>query len=231
MDTIVTDTISFSPPDRENLVQDILIRCGYPSPERADRAMHQRARDAASLALGTIKPRSLAGILPLGRVAKGMIEAGGRRINSARLACLAASCGPRGMICLFAGTLGSGFDDAAKRAHELSMADALFLDSAGSVLAEHFAGLLEENIRLLFREQHLDASLRFSPGYCDWETGGGQEMIFSLIDPRAIGIKLTESRMMVPVKSISGVILGGERLSSRTPCPSCGRKDCPDRRD
>jgi len=224
------DHLAFSPPDQKTLVETILVQSGYPSAERASSEMQQKVWGTASLALNIINPRCISEIRPLDRVSKEMIEVGPRQIVSARLAYLAAQCGLQGRIAFFCGTLGHAFDIMLKSLQETSTVDAFFLDSAGSVLAEHLAELIEENLRLQFGEQNLNSSRRFSPGYCDWETGSGQQVVFSFLDARAIEVRLTESGMMVPIKSISGVVLAGEQLTHRTTCPSCNKNDCSYRR-
>jgi hypothetical protein len=50
--------------------------------------------------------------------------------------------------------------------------------------------------------------LLYSPGYCGWHISG-QEKLFQYLQPAAIGIKLNPSFLMVPLKSISGVLVAG----------------------
>ena len=75
-------------------------------------------------------------------------------------------------------------------------------------------------------------TLRYSPGYCDWDTEQQKE-VFQAIDAGSIGVVLTESCFMIPQKSISGVIGIGERGREKTsPCIVCSKKaSCPYRRN
>ena len=52
----------------------------------------------------------------------------------------------------------------------------------------------------------LDTSGRFSPGYADLELSLGKEIIALTDAERTLGIKLTESGLMVPKKSVNAII-------------------------
>jgi hypothetical protein len=52
--------------------------------------------------------------------------------------------------------------------------------------------------------------MRFSPGYCGWHISG-QQKLFAALHPEEIGVTLTPSCLMKPLKSISGVIIAGDR--------------------
>ena len=53
-------------------------------------------------------------------------------------------------------------------------------------------------------------ALRYSPGYCGWHVSG-QRKLFDHLLPEKIGITLRESFLMQPLKSISGVVIAGQR--------------------
>lgn len=52
--------------------------------------------------------------------------------------------------------------------------------------------------------------MRFSPGYCGWHTSG-QKRLFEHLKPGEIGIELSPSCLMKPLKSVSGVVVAGPR--------------------
>ncbi|MHB8579979.1 MAG: vitamin B12 dependent-methionine synthase activation domain-containing protein [Ignavibacteriaceae bacterium] len=67
---------------------------------------------------------------------------------------------------------------------------------------------------------------RYSPGYCNWNVSE-QHLFFSLLPQNFCGITLTESSLMLPVKSISGIIgIGSNVKYSKYFCDKCGVKDC-----
>ena len=52
---------------------------------------------------------------------------------------------------------------------------------------------------------------RYSPGYCGWQVAE-QHKLFQLIPDNYCGIRLTESALMDPEKSVSGIIGIGENV-------------------
>ncbi len=78
-----------------------------------------------------------------------------------------------------------------------------------------------------------DSVMRYSPGYCGWHISG-QEKLFEFLNPEEIGIELNDSYLMVPLKSISGVMVIGPReihefeIAYRF-CDECKTIGCRDR--
>lgn len=67
---------------------------------------------------------------------------------------------------------------------------------------------------------------RYSPGYCDWDIAE-QQKLFSLLPGNFMGVHLTESSLMQPIKSVSGIIgLGREVRFNTYTCNLCNDKDC-----
>ncbi|MBU0895073.1 MAG: hypothetical protein KJ584_00600, partial [Candidatus Omnitrophica bacterium] len=78
----------------------------------------------------------------------------------------------------------------------------------------------------------MSASMPFSPGYCDWPIEE-QIKLDKILGFSRIGVRLTESCMMAPRKSISGLIaIGPAKLFSkaRPKCGICTMKNCGYRR-
>lgn len=76
-------------------------------------------------------------------------------------------------------------------------------------------------------------ALRYSPGYCGWHLSG-QRPLFGRLRPDEIGIALTESFIMDPVKSVSGVIVvaspEAHLVDNSAPCCArCRDKSCEER--
>ncbi len=75
-----------------------------------------------------------------------------------------------------------------------------------------------------------DAMLRYSPGYCGWHVSG-QKKLLSFLQASEIGISLNESFLMSPEKSISGVMIAGEKKihffkNNFSFCEACTHKSC-----
>lgn len=105
------------------------------------------------------------------------------------------------------------------------VADALGSALVEAVVARALADLDAEADTLGIR-----ISNSYSPGYCEWHVSG-QQALFSLLPDRFCGVRLTESSLMLPIKSVSAVIAAGPDVV-RKPygCAICRRKDCFKRR-
>jgi hypothetical protein len=78
-----------------------------------------------------------------------------------------------------------------------------------------------------------DSVMRYSPGYCGWHISG-QRRLFEFLGPKEIGIELNDSYLMLPLKSISGVMLIGPREihefeAAYRFCDECKTMGCRDR--
>ena len=136
-------------------------------------------------------------------------------------------------VAVFALTIGPYLEEmVAYLANKNMILQATVLDAIGSAAAEQLAVFIQEKIKEKATAEGLVISRRFSPGYCDWPVKQ-QEKIFCLLSADTIGIKLTKSALMIPQKSVSGVIgvgLPGKGIEEYNPCVTCLEKDCPGRR-
>jgi hypothetical protein len=104
-------------------------------------------------------------------------------------------------ICLC--TIGPQLEDEIKRLMEKNeMTRALILDALGSEAAEEVAIQSDRRIAEKARKMNLWPSKRYSPGYGKWDVKE-QRFIFGLLPAADIGVRLTDSFMMIPRKSIS----------------------------
>ena len=99
-------------------------------------------------------------------------------------------------------------------------------DVIGSEVVEAAADLMQEELRKSMAVPGKGITNRFSPGYCGWDVAE-QHQLFSFFKDNFCGITLTESALMNPVKSVSGVI-GVGRNARYTPyqCKLCDDKNC-----
>jgi hypothetical protein len=105
---------------------------------------------------------------------------------------------------------------------------AVVLDAIGSVAAEAAAAYVDGKIAAEAAREGLKTSCRASPGYGDWDVRE-QAAIFKLLPAERIGVRLSDTFMMSPRKSVSfamHVAAEPERLRSENSCDNCGRKDC-----
>lgn len=110
-------------------------------------------------------------------------------------------------IILFTATMGGPISEEINRLFQGdNYALAAMVDSVVSMAADRAAMVLIEQLI----EDNSLAALPYSPGYCGWHISG-QKSLFNYLEPERIGMTLSESYMMYPVKSVSGVILAGTR--------------------
>ena len=101
-----------------------------------------------------------------------------------------------------------------------------FVDTVASVTAEATANLLHDHIGNKMRTLGMNFTNRYSPGYCNWSVSE-QHLLFSLLPQNFCGIMLTDSALMIPIKSVSGIIgVGKDVRWQNYLCDSCGVKDC-----
>ena len=103
-------------------------------------------------------------------------------------------------------------------------------DSLGSVIAEKCADLMECCLQESIDKLGWHHTNRFSPGYCGWHVSQ-QQQLFPLFQGHTCGVRLTESSLMVPIKSVSGIIgIGQEVRKLDYTCGLCNFEKCYKRR-
>lgn len=104
-------------------------------------------------------------------------------------------------------------------------------DIMGSAIAEAVADEVQHHIEQQMLPLGVKITNRYSPGYCHWNVSD-QHKLFSLFDENPCGVSLTESALMNPVKSVSGVIGIGRDVDFQDyQCSLCAMKDCVYRSD
>jgi hypothetical protein len=100
------------------------------------------------------------------------------------------------------------------------------VDTVASVVVESATDKLHNHIAREMKMKDLRITNRYSPGYCDW-TVSEQHKLFSMLPEKFCGITLTESALMVPIKSVSGIIgIGPDVKWLKYTCDTCGIVDC-----
>ena len=134
-------------------------------------------------------------------------------------------------VALFALTIGNNLEEMiCQLAEDGLMVQAAVLDAIGSIAVEKVADSLQDRISEVASANRLFTSRRFSPGYCDWDVGQ-QRMLFRTLNSDTAGIRLTGRCLMIPQKSISGIIgIGPSEVEDYNPCKTCDKHDCVGRR-
>lgn len=105
---------------------------------------------------------------------------------------------------LLACTLGARFDLALTAVQARDMARAVVLDACGSALVEQGCDEAEKELSARFPGRYLTD--RFSPGYGDLPLELQRDICAALDTPRRLGLHVTESLLLNPVKSVTAVI-------------------------
>lgn len=99
-------------------------------------------------------------------------------------------------------------------------------DALGSVIAEAAVTGIGRQVEQAIMYTGETSSYPYSPGYCGWHIRE-QTQLFSLLPDTPCGVHLTESRLMVPIKSVSGIFgLGVGIRRQGYACDICGLKTC-----
>lgn len=128
---------------------------------------------------------------------------------------------------LFVATIGPSMEEWSK---QLLKGDdpalGYIADVTASTAAESATNTLHDHIGDKMRSIGLNVTNRYSPGYCNWSVAE-QHLLFSLLPKDFCGVTLSDSALMHPIKSVSGIIGIGTDVKWRDYiCDRCGVKDC-----
>ena len=132
---------------------------------------------------------------------------------------------------LFICTAGTAFEQYQQQLKDWGDMVRIFIaDALGSVIAEKCADRMEALLQANIDKLGWHHTNRFSPGYCGWHVSQ-QQRLFLLFGGHTCGVTLTDSSLMVPIKSVSGIIgLGKEVRRLDYTCGLCDFKQCYKRR-
>lgn len=111
------------------------------------------------------------------------------------------------------------------------MVSVFIADAMGSVIAEKTADIMERWLQVYINSRGWKHTNRFSPGYCGWHVSE-QRMLFDIFpEEEPCGVRLTDSSLMIPIKSVSGVVgLGPSVRKLEYTCGLCDYAKCYKRR-
>ncbi|HEY3388872.1 MAG TPA: vitamin B12 dependent-methionine synthase activation domain-containing protein [Prolixibacteraceae bacterium] len=128
---------------------------------------------------------------------------------------------------LFIGTAGAGIGEKSKKLMaEGDMIEGYILDVIGSVTIEAAIDKLQDSFEFESSLGGNKITNRYSPGYCGWALSE-QKQFFELFPRNHCGITLSDSCLMDPVKSVSGVIgFGANVKKTAYECQMCELETC-----
>ena len=130
-------------------------------------------------------------------------------------------------IALFVATVGDGITQQYhKYTNKADFLKAYFVDTLGSLSVEKAMDIAQKSFSEEWKKQGKKISNRFSPGYCGWLVKE-QHKLFSLLPEKPCGVILSDSALMNPIKSISGIIAIGKNVNYvGHSCSLCNMKKC-----
>lgn len=128
-------------------------------------------------------------------------------------------------------TIGSRLESWSKKLiNEGDFFKGYLADAVASQTVELAANKIMQHLEEEQCSRGLSVSNLFSPGYCDWHVSE-QQKLFSLLPKDFCFISLTASSLMVPIKSVSGIIgIGPNVRKLDSTCRLCAKTDCVYRR-
>ena len=155
----------------------------------------------------------------------GVLKVAGKTFHPAKV--VISQINDASSLAFFICTAGKEISEKSKEFSEnVDPITGYILDVIGSIAADKTAELIQKELEISCRKSGLKISDRFSPGYCEWSVSE-QKLLFDLFPPKIFGIELTETSLMYPVKSVSGIIGIGKSLSQKGyQCQWCTDKDC-----
>lgn len=196
----------------------------------ADDSLLARIEGIANRLASSLRPRYVYKVFPLTRTEAGFVLTGadlvlpGKSAETMLSDCRAAA--------LLACTLGMRFDAMLRLEEARDMADAVILDACGGAWVE--AGCSEAEKELAARLPGSFLTDRFSPGYGDLPLTLQPALCAALNAEKQIGLHVTESLLMNPVKSVTAVIGISDRpqMARIRGCKYCTmRQSCSLRKD
>jgi cobalamin-dependent methionine synthase I len=100
------------------------------------------------------------------------------------------------------------------------------VDVIGSEIVEMAMDKIQAILSDQMSTKGLKITNRYSPGYCSWSVAE-QHKLFSLLPNNFCNIKLTDTALMYPIKSVSGIIGAGKNVRYNPyTCQLCDSKNC-----
>ena len=129
-------------------------------------------------------------------------------------------------IAVFVCTAGEGISQWSKQMMSSDPLKGFIADILGSVVVETAIDAIQQKLSDHMQQAGLKITNRYSPGYCGWHTHE-QHKLFGLLEGDTCGIQLTESALMLPIKSVSGLIgIGANVHFNPYTCQLCEATHC-----
>ena len=208
--------------------REIFRYLGYGRTE-PDQRTADRVEEALAELEKNVTPRYRVREWPLTVTEEGEIDGGCFQTVSAALSKNLKECT---RLLTFAATLGPGADYLIRRYERLEMSRAVIVQAASAAMIEAYCDRVCSVIKEQYEADGWYLRPRFSPGYGDFPLECQTPLLSGLEAGKHLGIRLTDSLLMVPSKSVSAV-MGLSRKPCRCEvkgCEACEKTECSYRR-
>nr|WP_297172521.1 vitamin B12 dependent-methionine synthase activation domain-containing protein [uncultured Agathobaculum sp.] len=210
--------------DRNEAVRYLGYRSAQP-----DEAVEQNLARCASELQAAVQPRSVFRRFMLTHPEEDVLAFADITVCSKNLARNLKGCVA---VYLMAATLGIAADRLIARASAVRMSDAVLYQAVAAAMIETYCDEVNEAIVREAEADGLYCRPRFSPGYGDFPITHQHDFSRLLDTPRKIGLTVTASCLLAPVKSVTAVIglADTPQPCHRKGCEVCEKTDCAFRR-
>ena len=203
------EILSLEPIRKAPPLRVVLARQGIPEGHVVSQRVRGLAESAMALYESLAEPRGISAEVTLGEFEEIFEGEGNNQLPAPLPEIVQEADG----LALFAATVGEAVSSKIDELFQKNdPATACMLDGIASDRAETATALLAQAFRhTLLRQERVNGEARalsYSPGYCGWHITG-QKALFAHLEPERIGISLSETSLMSPIKSVSGVLVVG----------------------
>ncbi len=226
------DTHAAQPFSRLTLVADVRLSLevthilegqGVPPPQ-ASSPVIAVAQEVLEEAQSLLAPAALYALLPVRALEHEQILLDGGAVFAGPLATRALAGATE--LALAVCTIGSALEERSAALFAAGhLLQGLAMDGAGTAAVRLLAGALGVRICDEATARGLSAGMSASPGQEGWPITQ-QRALFGLLPAEKIGVRLTDSCLMLPRKSVSFVVgLGPDMRADAVPCDFCSKRE------
>ena len=192
-------------------------------PARASSRLREAAQEILAETAGLIKPRVVYDIFPVSGFEHRRISFAGGSFDGALVARAFAGATELSIaLC----TIGPALDQKVAALMESGETfKAITLDGAGVAAIGAVSAAAAEKMVAAARARGLQTGMKASPGQEEWPLEQ-QRTVFELLPAADLGVRLTDSCLMLPRKSVTFAIgIGPEMREDALPCDFCTKRE------
>jgi len=204
-----------------HLNRDDVLRGQGVDPARASKRLTETAESVIEEAHGLLKPAAIYGVVKVNEFEHQQVSFEGGIFEGSLVArSMAGAAHLNIAVC----TIGEDLENRVNEMMNDEPVVAIALDGAGIAALRKVSQTVEDIISAEACELDSALGMRAQPGQEGWPIEQQRE-VFRVLPVEKIGVRLTESCLMLPRKSVSFVIPRGKDLNdSAVPCDFCSKR-------